>query len=230
MPQPRFSSPMRFSAGTRTSVKNTSLKPKLAGHAPDRAHLDAGEVHRDDEVRDAAVLRAVGARARDEDAELGVIGERRPDLLAVHDVDVTVAHRTRREAREVGTRARLAEQLAPHLLAREHRPEVALLLLVVAERDEDRSAVADADRVDRFRDAGAPHLVFDDQLQRGIGVEPVGPRPVRHDEPRVDELRGVGVGVLGEPAPHFDAARVVFGRQVDVHARSLAFVVPAVLN
>ena len=65
----------------------------FAGHALDRAHFDARDVHRDDEVRDAGVLRAVGAGARDEDAELGELRERRPDLLAVHDVDVAVALR-----------------------------------------------------------------------------------------------------------------------------------------
>ena len=50
------------------------------------------------------------------------------------------------------------------------------------------------------------------------------------DVPRVDELARARRGVLGEPTPHLDSARVVLGGQVDVHTRSLAFVVPAVLN
>ena len=97
------------------------VEARVARHVADRANLDAGEVHRDDEVRDAAVLRHVVAGARDEDAELGVVGERRPDLLAVDAVDVAVALGAGTEVREVGARARLAEELAPQLLAREHR-------------------------------------------------------------------------------------------------------------
>ena len=130
----------------------------------------------------------VGARARDEDAELGDVRERRPDLLAVDDVDVAVAISARAQVREVGTGARLAEQLAPHLFAGEHRPEVALLLLVARERDEDRPAVPDADRVRGLDRARAPHLVLDDELQGGVGVEPVRLGPVGHDETRVDEI------------------------------------------
>ena len=75
----------------------------------------------------------------------------------------------------------------------------------------------DADRVHRLRHARAPHLVLDDQLQLGIGVEAVGPRPVRHDVPGVDELAWGGRGVCGEPRPHLDAPGIVFGRKVDLH-------------
>ena len=39
-----------------------------------------------------------------------------------------------------------------------------------------------------FDDAGAAHLVLDDQLQLGLGVEAVRRRPVRHDVAGVDEL------------------------------------------
>ena len=173
-------------------------------------HLDAGQVHGDDEVRDAPVLRHVVAGARDEDAELGVIGERRPDLLPVDVVHVAVAFGARAEVGEVGARARLAEQLAPQLLAREHRQEVALLLLVVAERDDDRPAVPDADRVHGFGDAGAAHLTLDDQLQRRIGIEPVRARPVRHDEAGIDQLAGSRGRMLGRTSdePRCGAGRL----------------------
>ena len=48
---------------------------------------------------------------------LACVGERRPDLLTVDEVDVAVALGARAQVREVGARVRLAEQLAPQLLA-----------------------------------------------------------------------------------------------------------------
>ncbi len=82
---------MRFSAGTRTSVKNTSLNNASPVISRIGRTSMPGQIHRDDEVRDAAVLGDVVAGARDEDAELGVRGERRPDLLPVDEVHVAVA-------------------------------------------------------------------------------------------------------------------------------------------
>ena len=77
--------------------------------------------------------------------------------------------------------------------------------------------MADADRVDRLRRAHPPHLVFDDQLQRRIGVEPVRAGPVRHDEAGVNKLLRRRLRMLGEPLPHFDAAGIIFGGKVDIH-------------
>ena len=68
-----------------------------------------------------------------------------------------------------------------------------------------------------LRHARPPHLVVDDQLQLGIGVEPLRRRPVRHDVAGVDQLAAARVGVLLEPAPDLDAPGIVFGGQVDVH-------------
>src|SRR5438094_8251558 len=128
-----------------------------ARHLDDRAHLDAGRVHRAHEIRDALVLGHLGVGTGDEDAEPGYVGERRPYLLAVHDVDVAVAHGAGRQVGQVGAGARLAEQLAPHLLAREHRHEVAVLLRLRAGVQEGRPGPADADGVHRPVDAGAQH-------------------------------------------------------------------------
>ena len=97
-----------------------------AGHLHDRADLDAGRVHRADEVGDALVLRHIGVGAGDEDAELGEVGQRGPDLLAVDHVLVAVADRPGAEVGEVGAGAGLAEQLAPDLLAGEQRQQVAV--------------------------------------------------------------------------------------------------------
>ena len=64
---------------------------RLAGDLAERAHLDAGRVHVDDQVREVPVARRLGVALRDEDAEVGDVRERRPDLLAVDDVDVAAA-------------------------------------------------------------------------------------------------------------------------------------------
>ena len=62
-------------------------------------------------------LGSVGVGAGDEHAEVGDVAGRRPDLLAVHGPLVAVLHRLALQAGEVGAGARLAEQLAPPLLA-----------------------------------------------------------------------------------------------------------------
>ena len=64
----------------------------------------------------------------------------------------------------------------------------------------------------------------------GIGIEPVRARPVRYDEPRFDEFPRRRCGMFGEPTPDFDAARVVFSGEVDVHRGSLALAGVGLLN
>ena len=59
--QPRFSSPIRFSFGTRTLSKNTSLKSWLFGHVHERPDRDAGRLHVEDEVADALCFGASGS-------------------------------------------------------------------------------------------------------------------------------------------------------------------------
>ena len=60
---------------------------------------------------------------------------------------VAVALGTRRERREVGTRARLAEQLAPHLLVAHDRRQEAQPLLLGAVREQRRRGEVEAERV-----------------------------------------------------------------------------------
>src|SRR5262249_58562822 len=62
---------------------------------------------------------------------VGLVAVRRPHLLAVQDVVVTVVHRTRLQAGEVRAGARLGISLAPpDLAANDPRQVLALLLLV----------------------------------------------------------------------------------------------------
>ena len=107
---------------------------RVAGHLPQRPHLDPGLVHVDREPGDALVLRDVGIGAGDEHAEVGVLAARRPDLLAVDDPLVAVRHGPRREPGEVGAGARLAEQLAPRLGAGDDVADVQVDLLLRAVR------------------------------------------------------------------------------------------------
>ena len=85
--------------------------------------------------------------------------ERRPDLLAVHDPVVAVAHRRRPQRREVGARVGLGEPLAPDVVAAQHRGEQTALLLLGAVRHDRRCDVRDAEHVDRPGCAGAVHLL-----------------------------------------------------------------------
>ena len=75
-----------------------------------------------------------GSVRGDEHPLSGEVRERVPDLLAVHDPLVTVAHGARREAGEVGAGAGLGEELTPHVFAGEHRPQRAVSQFVAAVR------------------------------------------------------------------------------------------------
>ena len=116
----------------------------LARDLAQRADLHARRVHVDDEVRQPRVARRLGIGAREQDAEVGDVRERRPDLLAVHDEVAVVERRARADAGEVGPGAGLREALAPDLLGGEERRKVARLLLLGAVRDDRRPGHADA--------------------------------------------------------------------------------------
>ena len=98
-------------------------------HLLDGPDVDAGRLHVEHEVRDALVRLRVRVGAREQDPVAGELRERRPHLLPVDHVLVAVAHRRRRERREVAARLRLAEELAPDLGAVEQAGQVARLLL-----------------------------------------------------------------------------------------------------
>ena len=92
--------------GARTSVKNTSSNSASPGHLPQRPDLDAGQVHRAQEERDALVLGGVGVGAGHEDAPVAVAAPAAPHLLTVDDEVVAVALGPRRQAAEVAARHR----------------------------------------------------------------------------------------------------------------------------
>src|SRR5581483_2468785 len=138
----------------------------LAGHLAQRPDLDAGLVHVDHEVGHAPVLGDVGIGAREQQAPLGMVGQARPLLLPVDDPLVAVTDGRRRQARHVRARARLAEELAPHLLAGEQRAEPSPLLLLGAVGGDRRRGHAVADAEGRDRPARLHDALVDGALER----------------------------------------------------------------
>ena len=137
--QPSPTAPTRCVVGDDRAVEEHLVEVDLAGDVPQRPDLDTGLVQVDEEVRDALPLRDVGIGAREQHAEVGEVRPRGPHLLAGHEPVVAVALGARRERREVGAGARLAEQLAPHLFVAHDRRQEAQPLLLGAVREQRRA-------------------------------------------------------------------------------------------
>ena len=138
-----------------------------------------------------------------------------PHLLAVDHPLVAVELGPCRESGEVGAGARLAEQLAPRLLAREDRSEQPLPN-AVGPVFEDRRAGEPRTAAEReAHGADGTELVGDDVVRprrQAATVPPLGPR--RHGPPRghqrlppLDEWQ-IRIPVLREPRSHFAADAV----------------------
>ncbi len=145
-------------------AKEDLVELRLAGDLAQRAHLDAGRMHVDDEVREALVPRCARIAERDEDAVVGDVRERRPHLLAVDDVHVALALGARTCGGEVGACVRLRESLAPDFLRGEDLREVRLLLRVGAVRDDRRPRHTEPDDADVTGRLCERHLLVEDRL------------------------------------------------------------------
>src|SRR5690606_15382371 len=102
-----------------------------------------------------------------------------PDLGAVDDVAVAVAHGPRAQRGEVGAGVGFAEQLAPLVLPAEDGRQVALLLLLGAGEEDGGRRPADA-YPRGPADPGPVQLLVDDELVHRIGVEAPRLGPVGH--------------------------------------------------
>ena len=109
------------------------IELRLTRHLLQRAHLDAGRVHRTQEERDALVLGRLGIGTGHQDAPVAVAPSAAPHLLPVDDEGVAVGDGARGQTAEVAPGARFAEQLAPHVRRIERGLEVRRLLLGGAE-------------------------------------------------------------------------------------------------
>ena len=137
----------------------------VAGHLPQRPHLDPRLVHVEQEVGDASMLGLVDIGARQQHPVVGDVRERRPHLLPVHHPLVAVALRSRRQPGEVGAGAGFAEELAPLVVGPGHRRQELLLLRVGAVDEDRRRDHAHPDA--RHRTPGhvvAVHLLEEDRL------------------------------------------------------------------
>ena len=63
-------------------VEEDLVEVRVAGDLTQRADVDAGRVHVDDERRDAVVLRRGGVAAEQAETEVAVVRTAGPDLLA----------------------------------------------------------------------------------------------------------------------------------------------------
>ena len=142
------------------------------------------------------MLRHVRIRPGDEDPEAGELRAARPDLLAVDDPLVAVAHRPGAEPGQVRPGPRLAEQLAPELLAGEHRRQVALLLLRRAGEQDGRPGPADADRVDS-KDQPSQQRQHQGDLLRSDEPLPKARVPVVN----LDDIEGIADILIRHAAP-----------------------------
>src|SRR5207248_11766957 len=107
---------------------------------------------------------------RDEDAVVGDVSERRPDLLAVDDVDVSATFDACACGSEVGARVRLGEALAPDLLGGQDLRQVRLLLVVAAVRHDRRPGHTEPDDADVGGSLRARHLLVEDGLEAVRGA------------------------------------------------------------
>ena len=176
---------------------------------------DAGRLHREEEVGDAAVLGGLGVGAGEEVDVLGEVGAGGPDLLAVDDELVAVDLGAGLEGGEVGAGVGLGEALAPDVLRGGDAGKVALLLLLGAVDDE-RGAELVGLSVEH---GGAPvgELFLENGLlDEGLAEAAVllGPRdadPAAGAE-LLAELQGVGPVLCGKAALAAPAVAELFGR------------------
>ena len=164
---------------------------------------------------------AVGVAARDEDAPVGDVRERRPHLLAVDDEAVAVGSepRARAHGREVGARAGLGEALAPDLLGREDLLEVLLLLRLGAVRDDRRPRHPEPDHAEVRRRLRARHLLEEDRL---VAVRRTRRRRTPSARSARRSRRRRGFGSTRGPASSKRPRRISSVRFASIQARSSA--------
>src|SRR5262245_48078915 len=161
------------------------------GELGERAALDAGRLHVDDQGADALVLRGRRIGAHEAQAPVRVMRARGPYLLPVHDEVVAVQRCSRRKRGEIAAGARLAHSQAPRDLRSERREEEPLLLVggaVVLDRRRDDP---DALRVEAPVDVTLRQLLEVDHLlgRARVATAELG-RPAG-DEPAVLEQRAL---------------------------------------
>ena len=155
-------------------VEEHLVERRTAAHLLDWPDGDPGQVHRDDEGREPAMLDDIRIGAGDQLAPLRELGPAAPHLLAVDDPLVAVALGPAGQAGQVGAGAGFGEQLAAQLAGGQEPGHQRLALLVRAVH---------------------PHRRGDEAGRHAVGLV-AGRRQVATLE--VGELPGVGAG---QPEP-----------------------------
>src|SRR4051812_20379748 len=224
------------------AVEEDLVELRRAGDLHDRPDVDAGLLHRHEQVGQPGMLRGFRVAAGQHEAPVGDVRQRCPHLLPGDDPLVAVAHCRSAYAGQVGPGTRLGVALAPQLLAGEDAGQEPLTLLVGAAREQRRRKQLLADVVDPVRRSRlGVLLVEDDLLHEARTATALLPRPAETDpavgaeqplpltpglEPLVLTPRSAGVAqrgeltdeVLAEPVAHLGAEGLVLGREAQVHA------------
>ena len=149
--QPSPTAPIRSASGIAHVGQEDLVELGLAGDLAQRPDLHARGGHVAGEVGQALVLGHVRVGAGDQQRPPGQVRRGGPDLLPGHHPAARIPARTptARVARPARSEpgARLAEQLAPDLLAGPQRAQPALLLLRRAEGQDRRRGHAQPDAV-----------------------------------------------------------------------------------
>ena len=156
----------------------------------DRSHFHARRLHVHQEVGDAGLLLDVRIGARQQDAVLGMLGLRRPYLLAVDHVLVADQLGLGAQRSEVGSGTRLGEALAPRRALFRHTRQVLGFLLVIRPGQQRRWNVIQRDDIHvEARRTGPCHLVgYDHQVLQRQARAAILFRPVRHGQTDLGQL------------------------------------------
>ncbi|CAM2160807.1 hypothetical protein PT2222_90024 [Paraburkholderia tropica] len=210
----------------------------------DRTHGNARRLHVDQQERNAFLLLRGGVGAHEAEHHVGVLAERGPGLLAIHDV--MVARRVldtngaRAQRSEIGTGTGFGIALTPPVFARADARQIAALLRFVAVLHDDGRDHRHAERQHRRRADAPAFRVPDMALRFGpAGAAefdgPCGYRPALLAEQRVpagdvvarealviQDFVAHGLRQIGlEPGADFGAECVVSGGVIEIHAGCL---------
>ena len=174
-----------------------------AGQLGDGPHLDAGLVHRHQEIGQPLVARRIRVGPAHHEAPVRQVGQRCPHLLPGDHPLVAVTYGPRHDVGQVAARVGLGVALAPQLVPLADRREEPGLLLGRAVVDERRTEEAFAHDVDppRSRRPGVL-LVENDLLGHGGAPPAVLDRPAQAGPPAARQH-------LLPAAPHLEAEGLV---------------------
>ena len=127
-------------------VEEHLVETRSAGHLAQRAHLDPGRTHVDDEASEPFVLGQVDVSTCDYLADVAVLRASRPHLLAGDHPLVAVALGLGLQTGEVAAGAWLAEQLTTDDVGAVHRAQVQILGDVAAVGEDRRRDHSETDR------------------------------------------------------------------------------------